>query len=595
MGYMEVQQFLVQITVYLGVSLLIVPIALRFKLGSIIGYLLTGILIGPYMLKFVDDPKGIFHFAEFGVVILLFLIGLELNPKKLWQMKWPILRLGFSQVAIITFVLALFIHLIFSYSMTISFLIGFALSMSSTAFALQLMKDFSESNSLQGRAAFAVLLFQDLAVIPALALIPILLVPAGADSGENSLQKVAMSLGAIVAIVLLGRYIVRHVFRIIAATRIRELFTALALFIVIGTALVMAQVGLSMALGAFLAGVLLAESEYRHEIEADLEPFRGLLLGLFFISVGMGLNISLIYQAPLEIFGILIALIGVKMGGHMLVARISDIRGISALKFSALLAQGGEFAFVLFGVMQAQNLVDAPTTEPFTVAVTLSMALSPILYRIVNNHTCEGQIEDAREFDKDIDQNPVIIAGYGRFGQIIGRVLRMKGIGITGLENNPENLDTLRRFGNRIFYGDASRLDLLHAAGAEKAKLFVLAIDDVESSVETARVVRQNFPNLPILARARNRQHVFRLMDLGVQTVIRETFYSGLFGAKEALKALGDTDLSAEIATNYFRENDEKLLGEQYKNYDSEEHLVAVSKIASEQLVQAFQSDVRES
>lgn len=594
MGYMEVQQFLVHIVVYLGVSLLIVPIALRFKLGSIIGYLLTGILIGPNMLKFVDDPHGIFDFAEFGVVILLFLIGLELNPKKLWQMKRPIFQLGALQVCLVTLVLAIVIRLFFGLQYSTSFLIAFALSMSSTAFAIQLMKDFSETNSEQGRSAFAVLLFQDLSVIPALALIPVLFISSATENEGGTLSKVAMSLGAIVAIILVGRYIVRHVFRIIAVTRIRELFTALALFIVIGTALIMSKVGLSMALGAFLAGVLLAESEYRHEIEADLEPFKGLLLGLFFISVGMALNISLLYREPLKVFGILFALVTLKFGIHFLVAKISGIKGIAALKFSALLAQGGEFAFVLFGVLQSQKLVESATIEPFSVAVTLSMGLSPLLYSYINNLACENELENAREFDKEFDQNPVIIAGYGRFGQIIGRVLRMKKIGITGLENNPENIDTLRRFGNKIFYGDASRLDLLHAAGAEKAKLFVLAIDDVESSVETARIVRTHFPNLPILARARNRQHVFRLRDLGVQTVIRETFFSGLAGAKTALTTLGDTDLSAEIATNYFRENDEKLLDEQYKNYDSEEHLVAVSKIASEQLIQAFESDIRE-
>lgn len=591
---MEVQQFLVHIAVYLGVSLLIVPIALRLGLGSIIGYLLTGVLIGPYMLKFVDDPNGIFHFAEFGVVILLFLIGLELNPKKLWQMKRPIFQLGALQVSFVTVVIAFAIQLFFDLQLSTALLIGFALSMSSTAFAIQLMKDFSETNSEQGRSAFAVLLFQDLAVIPALALIPVLFAADIANAEGNTFSKIAMSLGAVVAIVLVGRYLVRHVFRIIATTRVRELFTALALFIVIGTALIMNEVGLSMALGAFLAGVLLAESEYRHEIEADLEPFKGLLLGLFFISVGMALNITLIYREPIRVFGILIGLVAIKFGIHFIVARISNIKGIAALKFSALLAQGGEFAFVLFGVMQGQRLVESATIEPFTVAVTLSMALSPLLYSIINNMTCENEIANAREYDKDFDHNPVIIAGYGRFGQIIGRVLRMKKIGITGLENNPENIDTLRRFGNKIFYGDASRLDLLHAAGAEKAKLFVLAIDDVESSVETARTVRTHFPKLPILARARNRQHAFRLRDLGVQTVIRETFFSSLVGAKTALIALGDTDLSAEIATNYFRENDEKLLDEQYKNYDNEEHLMATSKTASEQLTQAFQSDIRE-
>lgn len=596
---MEVQQFLEQLLVYLAVALVIVPISLRLKFGSIIGYLTAGVLIGPSLIGFVKDPASVFHFAEFGVVILLFLIGLELQPKKLWALRGPIIKLGFAQVLLAAAALCLIARFAlpneYAFSWPESFFIGFALAMSSTAFAIQLMKDFSESNTEPGRAAFSVLLFQDLSVIPALAVIPLLLATNVASEGFNYMALLKSS-AAIATVIVAGRYFVRHVFRIVASTQVRELFTALALFVVIGTAVLMHAVGLSMALGAFIAGVLLAESEYRHEIEADLEPFKGLLLGLFFISVGMSLDIELLLAKPLFILSLIATLVFVKFAIHYAIARANKIPNRNALKFSLLLAQGGEFAFVLFSLMSSQGSVESSLLAPFSVAVTLSMALSPILYSKLNSYLIkkESEANKDKSYDTITDQHPIIIAGFGRFGQIVGRVLRMKGHYFTALECDSEHVESVRRFGNKIFYGDASRLDLLEAAGAAHARLFVLAIDDVDSSVETARMVRKHFPNLTILARARNRQHVFQLRDLGVEHIVRETFFSSLTAAQSALQMLGVAELSANIACNYFRENDESLLNEQYKNHKNEEHLIAASKLAADQLEQAFIQDQKE-
>ncbi len=595
---MEVQQqFFEQLLIYLGISLLLVPIALRLKLGSIIGYLMAGVLIGPSALKLVKDSQAVFHFAEFGVVILLFLIGLELQPKKLWSMRGPVLKLGLSQVLIGTLLLGIASPLLSgqSFSFNQSLVVGFALIMSSTAFALQLMKDFSENGTEQGRSAFSVLLFQDISVIPALALLPILFLSTGEGAIINP-TKIVGSLLAIGGIIFAGRYVVRYVFRIVAATHVRELFTGLALFVVIGTASIMHLVGLSMALGTFIAGVLLAESEYRHEIEADLEPFKGLLLGLFFISVGMSLNLSLIFETPGQIAILVIGLISLKFSLHYAIARANNISHMPALKFSLLLAQGGEFAFVLFGVATSQNILSQEQVAPLSVAVTLSMGLSPLLYAQLTNWLARKSVVTAEEkkYDSISDQHPIIIVGFGRFGQVVARVLRMKGLQFTALENDSENVEGVRRFGNKIFYGDASRLDLLEAAGAGKARLLVLAINNIESSLKVAQVVRQHYPNLHILARARNRQHVFELRDLGVQETVRDTLHSSLFAAKSTLMRLGDSELSADIALNFFKDNDEQLLNEQYKNHKSEEHMIAASKLASTQLIEAFARDQKE-
>jgi monovalent cation:proton antiporter-2 (CPA2) family protein len=597
---MEVQQqFFEQLLIYLGISLILVPIALKLKLGSIIGYLLAGVLIGPSALHLVKDSQEVFHFAEFGVVILLFLIGLELQPRKLWAMRGPILKLGLSQVLIGSLALGLAVQVFtfktMNFSLSQSLVIGFALAMSSTAFAIQLMKDFSESNTEQGRSAFSVLLFQDISVIPVLALIPLLFATGLEDQMFNP-TKFFGSLLAIAGIIFVGRYLVRYVFRIVAGTHVRELFTGLALFVVIGTASIMHLVGLSMALGTFIAGVLLAESEYRHEIEADLDPFKGLLLGLFFISVGMSLDLNLLVEKPVFIAVLVLGLIGLKFGLHYAIARANKMSHGTALKFALLLAQGGEFAFVLFGVATSQKLFTSEQLAPFTVAVTLSMALSPILYGQLTNWMTRQTREEEQEknYDSISDQHPIIIAGFGRFGQIIARVLRMKGMPFTALENDSENVEGIRRFGNKIFYGDASRVDLLEAAGASKARLFVLAINNVETSLRVAAIVRQHYPNLTILARARNRQHLFELRDLGVQHIVRDTFYSSLFAAKSALMFLGDSELSADIACNYFKQNDEQLMNEQYKNHKDEEHVIAASRLSANQLIEAFARDQKE-
>jgi monovalent cation:proton antiporter-2 (CPA2) family protein len=578
-----------QAAIFLLTAVLLVPLFRRLKLGAVLGYLAAGMLIGPWGLGLIGEVQSTMHFAEFGVVLLLFLVGLELDPRRLWLLRRPVFGLGGAQVVATTLALGA-LGLAFGLSWQAALVAAFGLAMSSTALVLSSLAERGQLAARHGRESFAVLLFQDLAVIPMLALLPLL---GGGGQEGVGLAAAAKGLGVILAVVVASRLVVRPALKGIANYGGREVFTAAALLLVVGTALLMERIGLSMSLGAFLAGVLLADSEFRHELEADIEPFKGLLLGLFFIAVGMSANLDLLVQRPLAVVGLAVGLMVVKLLVLLVIGRVVGAPGDPARRLAVALAQGGEFAFVLFAAAAAVGIFDTPTTQLLVMAVTLSMLLAPLMFELHDRWVAQWfKQEPEPEFDAiDGGANPVIIAGYGRVGQIVSRTLRMAGVPFTALEANYQQVDFVRRFGSKVFYGDASRLDLLHAARAGEAKLFILAIDDVESSVKTAAVVRKHFPNLPIIARARNRVHVFRLRDLGIRDIFRETFPASVDMSRLALLRMGLGVSVAERAVGILREHDEQMLEAQYAVHHDEKQLMQTAKEASDTLRELFDSD----
>jgi len=582
--------FLEQAGVFLATAVLLVPLFRRWQLGAVLGYLAAGMLIGPQGFALVGDVQTTMHVAEFGVVLLLFLIGLELQPARLWVLRRPVFGLGGAQVALTTLVLAL-AALALGWSWQASLVTGFGLAMSSTALVISSLAERGQLAARHGREAFAVLLFQDLSVIPVLALLPLL----GDGTREMGAEWLAALKGvaAIAAVVAGSRLVVRPALKVVARYGGREVFTAAALLLVVVAALAMQRIGLSMSLGAFLAGVLLADSEFRHELEADIEPFKGLLLGLFFIAVGMGANLGLLIAEPATVLGLAAALMASKFGVAFAAARAFGSPASTAHRLAMALAQGGEFAFVLFGAAHGMGVLETADLDRLVMAVTLSMLLSPPCMILQDRLVGLWEKTHAEPEYDTIDEpgNPVIIAGYGRVGQIVSRLLRMVGMRFTALESSYQQVDFVRRFGSKVYYGDASRLELLHAARAGDAKLFVLAIDDVEASVKTAAVVRRHFPNLPIVARARNRVHYFRLRDLGVRTIFRETFPASLDMARLALLRLGMGSAATERAVSLFRQFDEEQLAAQYEVHHDEAQLIQTSKEAAEQLRELFEAD----
>jgi len=581
-----------QAAVFLGAAVVAVPLSKRLGFGAILGYLAAGLAIGPGGFALISEVDAVLHFAEFGVVLLLFVIGLELQPSRLWSMRKSVFGLGMAQVLITAIPLGI-AALLYGQRLETAIIIGLSLALSSTAFALQSLAEKNELTTRHGRSAFSILLFQDLAVIPLLALIP-LLAPgdAGAESPGGWIDA-AIVIAVLVAIVVGGRYLLRYALRIVAVTKVREIFTAMALLTVTGTALAVEAVGLSMALGAFLAGVLLADSEYRHALEADIEPFKGLLLGLFFIAVGMSLNIALIAERPFEIVGWVIFLMTTKAVVLMLLGRLTGLSWSSARNLAAAIAQGGEFAFVIFGIAVAAQLMDGGLSDLLIVVVTLSMAATPLVAAVNNRLFAQrrsGGGEGPAE-PEPLEENQVIIAGFGRFGQIVARILRARKIGFTALDASAEQVDFVKRFGSKIYYGDASRLDLLRAAQADKAEIFVLAIDDVEASLRTAETVAENFPNLTIYARARNRKHAHRLMDLGVKIIRRETLHASLDLSQAVLRGLGLSQREAERTVNTFHEHDERRLLMQHAEHNDEEKMIYLAKKAAEELEDLFEED----
>jgi monovalent cation:proton antiporter-2 (CPA2) family protein len=580
--------------VFLAAAVITVPLFRRAGLGAVLGYLVAGILIGPQVLGIIRNVDTILHFAELGVVLLLFVIGLELQPSRLWALRRPVFGLGSAQVLITGLILA-GVALVFDLPPASALVVGLTLSLSSTALVLQMLAEKKQLTAQHGRSGFAILLFQDLAAIPLLAIVPLL--GSGATGhGWNWLGS-GRVIAVIVAVVVIGRLLLRPYLRLAASANSHEVFIAATLLVVVGTALLVQQAGLSMALGSFLAGVLLADSEYRHELEADIDPFSGLLLGLFFIAIGMSVDLRLVIQQPLAVIGLTVGLMAIKALVLYVIARLARHDHGPAARLAFSLPQGGEFAFVLFGVAAGARVIDDALSNMLIVVVSLSMVLSPLLVTLNDKLFRIGYAaQPPREFDRiEPREHRVIIAGFGRFGQMIARTLSMKKIPFTVLEASFEQVDFVRKFGSKIYFGDASRLDMLHAAHAEQAEIFVLAIDDVEASVRTAEMVKQHYPHLKIYARARNRPHAYRLMDVGVDKLIRETFLSSLELARDVLVGLGYSTNEANEAVRLFRQHDDALLAEQHKIYQDEAQLIASVKQGAAELERLFGEDTEAS
>ena len=589
---METSHFLQDAVMFLAAAVVAVALSRRWGLGAVLGYLAAGALIGPHVFNLAPDMSTASELSEFGVILLLFVIGLELSPQRLWLMRKAVFGVGAAQVVLSAALIAA-AAIGFGFGWKSALIVGLALALSSTAVGLQILAEHKQLGSPHGRLAFAILLFQDLAAIPILALIPLLGAQHAPTTQGEDAMAVLRTIGVIAAVAVGGRYLLRPVFRIVARTQIAEIFTATALLVVLGTGWVMQLAGMQMSLGAFLAGVLLADSEYRHEIESQIEPFKGLLLGLFFLSVGASLDLNLVREQPVQIAVIVIGLLALKslvLLGLGLAKRKLGFAEI--VRLAAVLAGGGEFAFVVFALAQQNALIDAPQKDLLIVAVTLSMALTPLAVLAMNQWLAQRSEEPVREFDAIDDEHPrVIIAGYGRVGQIVARILRAQHIPFTALESSIEQVDTSRRFGSMIYFGDPSRPELLRAARADLAEVFVLATDDPEANLRTARIVRRLFPHLKIVARARNRQHAFRLMDLSVDDVVRETLHSSLEMSRLVLEGLGMQPALAAERVGKFRDHDEDLLKSQYLVYDDEAALLQGSKEAFADLERLFEAD----
>ena len=587
--------FLEQVAIFLGAAVAVVPIVKRAGFGSVLGYMLAGAIVGPWALDLVDDEREILHLAEFGVVLLLFVIGLELQPRRLWTMRRAVFGLGGGQFALTAAALA---GLAFAVGLPLEAAVvaGLALSLSSTAFALQALAERNELTTRHGRLSFSILLFQDLAVIPILALLPLLAPASGAAAGGIPWLDIATAVGTIALVAVGGRYLLRYVLRLIARFGTHEVFTATALLTVVGAALAMELAGLSMALGAFLAGVLLADSEYRHELEADIEPFKGLLLGLFFMAVGMTVDIGLVIETPLAVLGLALGLMLVKMLCLAAVARVDTSNWRTVRGTAVALSQGGEFAFVILALGVSSSLMEGRAADMLIVAVTLSMAATPLAFKAGDRLNARLERGSEPDYERHIEEeNRVIVAGFGRVGQIVGRILRLRRIGFTALETSAEQVDFVRRFGNKVYYGDASRVELLRAARADKAVLFVLAIEDVERSLATARAVRKHFPHLTIFARARNRRHAYALMDLGIDRIVRDTFHSSLELAQGILVELGLGELESRQTVETFRDHDTARLVAQHGIAHDTDRMIEETRHWTRELEEMFAEDERDS
>lgn len=594
---MQDSGFLSYAVVLLLAAVIAVPLAKRWRLGAVLGYLGAGVLIGPSALRLIGNTDQIAQISELGVVLMLFVIGMEVSPQRLWVMRRSVFGAGSAQV-ILTAALIGAIAFACGLGWKAALVVGLGLSLSSTAIDLQLLAERKELTSAHGRLGFAILLFQDVAAIPILALIPILGGDRAAALGTGAeLAAAARVIGTIALVVIGGRYLLRPMFR--AATKVStpEVFTATTLLVVMGTAWLMQLAGISMSLGAFLAGVLLADSEYRHEIEAQIEPFRGLLLGLFFISIGMSLDVQMVLRQPLLVGALLLALLAIKALVLYLLARFGTREDpAQSLALAALLAQGGEFAFVVFGLAAGSTLISVEQRNLAILVITLSKAATPLLVRLRTQIAPAARSMPTRTFDVIDGAAPrVIVAGMGRVGQIVARMLNANKIPFTALESDPEQVDFMRYFGNTVYYGDATRLDLLRAAQADKAEIFVLATEDPDSNIRTARLLRRHFPHLKVFARARNRQHVFKLMDLNVDDIVRDTFFSSLEIARHVFEALGYDKATAADYVQRFRKHDENLLGSQYPVYDDEAALLQSARESRADLERLFRADVARS
>ena len=579
-------------------SVVFVPISRRLGLGSVLGYLVAGSLIGPLGLRLVTDVGQIADISALGVVMLLFLIGLELRPERLWVMRRAVFGLGSAQVVLSAAVIAVLAHLV-GIDWPGAVVLGVGLALSSTAIVLPMLGERNLLASEAGRDIFAVLLFQDLAFIPLVALVPLLAMGADAPNDLRAVtqhvpwRSVLQAAGAVAAILVGGRFLVPVVFRVIGGARMPEVFTATSLLIVVGTAFLADKAGLSMSLGAFLAGVLLSGSEYRHELQADIEPFEGLLLGFFFMSVGMEAQLGLIAAEPGLILTSIVAVMTANILVALVLGRIAGQDWGSALRFATALPQGSEFSFVLFAAAVGLGVLSQTLASRVTLVIALSMAATPLLFA-ASEKLLVPRLQRQREtpvYDTIDDQASIIICGFGRVGQIVGRVLRMQAIPFIALEKDATQIEVLRRFGAKVYFGNPARPDLLRAAGAERAKLLVVALEDVDEILEVVDIARRTFPNLRILARARNRRHAHLLMDRGIAGQVRETFHSSLRLTEMTLIELGKSAAEAERAVNLFRVHDEKNLIETHAYYDDERRLMQNAQEQAAELTGLFEAD----
>ena len=570
-----------QALVLLAAAVLLLPLFQRLGLGSILGYLAAGIVIGPLGLGLIPGAEAVLHFAELGVVLMLFLVGLELAPEQLWAQRRRLLGLGASQML---FSAALLTGFFFALGQPgpAALAIGATLALSSTAFAVQMLVETNQLGTPQGRNAFSILLFQDLAVIPLLLLLPVL---AGGDAGAAQ-PNLLVGVLVLALMWLAGRYLLNPWLGWLARLHNRELMTATALLLVLGAAELMETLHLSMGLGAFVAGMLLANSPYREQLDTDIQPFKGMLLGLFFIAIGMTMDLRLLAASPWSILAMGAALLGIKTLVLFGIARALKVGGRDALRFGLLLSQGGEFAFVLFTQAGALNLLPTEMIARLNLVVALSMAATPLLLKLVQRLWPAPKTGHRSTEDEPAPHGlpAVIVAGFGRFGQIIGRILVSRRIPFTALDSNPDHIDTVRRFGNEVYFGDVTRLDLLHTAGLQHARIMVLAIDDVQASLRAVRLIREHFPHITLIVRARDRYHAYSLMAEGVEHVIRETLDSSLRAAQTTLAQLGMPETTAIDLVRTFRDVDERLLREQFAHRDKLDKLIELSARGREEL-----------
>ena len=587
---MDNHNLMIEGLIYLGSAALFVPIAVRLGLGSVLGYLIAGCIIGPWGLKLVSDAESILTFAEIGVVLMLFVIGLELDPKRLWTMRASVFGGGSIQMVGCGAVLSAFCYFL-GLDWKIAMLIGLTLALSSTAIAMQAMSERSLTAAPIGRSAFAVLLFQDIAAIPLVAMIPLLASTGEATTLMSFGLSAAKVAGALVLVVLLGRYVTRPLLHFVARSGMREVFSAVALFLVFGFGILLEMAGMSMAMGAFLAGVLLASSEYRHALESDIQPFKGLLLGLFFIGVGMSIDFGTLVHQPLLIATLLVGFMALKAALLWLVAPWLGVPKKQRGLFAILIGQGSEFAFVIFSTAQTAGVLPVEWAKALTLAVALSMAVTPLLLVLAGRMERNAPQDDRPQDTIDDENAQVIIAGFGRFGQIAGRLLLANNVHTVVLDHDPDHIETLRKFGTKVFYGDATRVDLLESAGAAQAKVLINAIDDVEANLQLTALAKEHFPNLKIIARARDVDHWYQLRQLGVEAPERELFEGSLRVGREVLETLGLDAYEAREKADLFRRYNLKMLEATVANYEDTEFRIASMQRAKDMLSAAIEQD----
>ncbi len=584
--------FLYTFVSLLAAAVVAVPLAKRLGLPSVLGYLAAGLMIGPAGFDLVDDVDSVGAISELGVVMLLFLIGLELRPRRLWVMRRSVLGLGAAQLAVTGALLCAIARLL-SLPWPAAVVVGFSLALSSTAIVLPMLAEHELLTGEAGRDGFAVLLFQDIAVIPMVALLPVLNGEFGEMTEHSAWLAILRAAGALLIVLIGGRYLIRPIFRLVESAKTPEIFTATALVVVGGTAALVSTVGLSMSLGAFMAGVLLSDSEYRHELQADIEPFEGLLLGVFFMSVGMSTNLDLLAAEPGFVLAAAAGLLLIKAAIAFALALLAGHDRLNAARFAAALPQAGEFGFVLFIAALAEGLLSPARADLAMLVITLSMIAAPPLFALEERFLAPRLVKaPQRAFDAiDGPATPVIICGFGRFGQVIGRILRVKKIAFTALDRNGEQIDLVRRYGTTAYYGDPARLDVLRSAKAAEAQVLVVALDDVAQSLKVVEHVKRHFPHLAILARVRNRRHAHLLMDQGVTHIVRETYHSSLRLGELVLEELGMDAAEAERTVQLFREHDERLLVDQHGIYDDEKQVIQTTRQAMTELSGLLEAD----